>query len=142
MEGFRRAQIGRTDYPKVECQSAIRLGFALGADDKLVPAAVTFSHWPAAHDVLHLPQAALLRSRRAQTFDFFQQRSRPVFERFEQCLPRCDFHFAVAAGCCFLQTRPRGIEIRADAVPLKQLGLRTCHRRILRSNATSVGFGE
>jgi hypothetical protein len=114
----------------------------LGLMANVVPAAVTSSHWPAAHDVLHLPQAALLRSGRAQSFDFFQQRSGPIFERLDQFLPRCDFHFAVAAGCCFLQTRPRGIETRADAVPLKQLGLRTCHRRILRSNAASVGFSE
>jgi hypothetical protein len=45
----------------------------LGLMANVVPAAVTSSHWPAAHDVLHLPQAALLRSGRAQSFDFFQQ---------------------------------------------------------------------
>jgi hypothetical protein len=107
-----------------------------------MPAAATFPHWPAAHDLTHLPQAALLRSRRPRTFDFFQQCSGPIFERFDQFLLRCDFHFAVAAGCCFLQMRPRGIEIRADAVPLEQLGLRTAHRRILRESAASVCSGE
>jgi hypothetical protein len=89
-----------------------------------------------------LATTALLRSTCPQACDFFQQRSAPIVERFDQFLQPCDFHFAIAPGCCFRQTRSRGTEIRADAIPLKRLGLRTAHRRILRANAASVGSGE